>query len=286
MKEPQLPLFDWPVMVMGEGYRKLAAFHFDEAEKHFNDVLQVEQGEEDEARQALHACKYWRVIFEVHKENPDNYSTGKLYKEVRQYDFENVPGLLQLKNALLEYIAGQMLSNNRFYIDGPENESVFDILIELRLNRKAESVILQQIEKDPDDVQFRYSRAQIQWLSKQKGEAKKNYARGLLLNPCRIPSHRILYKQLLTLIDDVGPEMAPLFGWVRKVLPLIHIRENLDFCSGSHRRAIDCYRLLWSADKALQNRDFEACYRYRKKLKAEVPELYDEYFALLSGRDT
>lgn len=41
MDEPQLLLFDCPTTVMGEGYRRLAAFKFEEAGQHFREVRQV-----------------------------------------------------------------------------------------------------------------------------------------------------------------------------------------------------------------------------------------------------
>ncbi len=275
MNEPQLPLFDWPAMVLSEGYRKMAAFHFEEAEKDFNDVLQVRQGSEEEASNAVQACKYWQIQFQKHKENPE-----VLHKELRQFDFGNTSGLHQLKNALLSHIADRMLAYNRFYLNGDGGDTVTDLLLQTGRHKKAEKVILNKIEKHSDN-RLRYSLAQIQWINKQKGEAKKNYALALLLNPCQVPTHRILYKELNVLIEDVGAEMAPAFGWVRGVLPLVPLQDNPVICSDLHRQALGCYRLLWSADKALQKKDEEACFRYRKQLKAEASGLYGEYFELL-----
>lgn len=283
MNDSQLPLFDWPTAVMAEGYRSLSALKFKEAEQHFRDVLHAGQGEEEEIDKALQACTHWQALVEQNRADPDACPAGKLYEELRRYEFGNVPGLHQLKEALLEYIAGHLLSDDRFYIPDRDGETVSDLLMEIRQYKKAEKVVLNKIELHPADTQLRYSLAQIQWQNKQKGEARKNYARGLLRNPCRVPSHRILYKQLISLIGDVGPEMAPAFGWVRGVLPLVSMQENVTICSESHRRAADCYRLLLRADTALKKNDMDACVEYRKKLKAEAPDLYDEYFALLSG---
>jgi len=156
--------------------------------------------------------------------------------------------------------------------------------MEIRLDKKAEKAVLRRIEDHPDDPQLRYSLGQIQWRIKQKGEAKKNYTRGLLRDPCRVPSHRILYKQLKILIGDVGAEMSPAFGWVRGFLPLVSIPEHLTICSDAHQRAADCYQLLLQANAALKKNDLDTCVKYRKQLKAEAPGLYEEYFALLKSR--
>jgi hypothetical protein len=284
MNESQLPLFDWATLIMGEGYRRLAAFQFEEAAKQFTEVRFAGQGDEVEITLALRACRYWQEKKQQLEENPAAYSAGMFCEDFRSYPFGQVPGLLQLKKALLEYIAEHLLAAGQFYIEGSNGETAADLLMELRRYKKAENVVLQRIEEDPGDVQIRYFLAQIQWLNNLKGEAKKNYVRGLLLNPCRLPSHRILYEQLKKLIEDVGAEMAPAYGWVRHLLPLIPVPDDLNVCSESHRKAVDCYRLLWSANRVLQKKDYDACYRYRTELKAEFPALYEEYFALLSGK--
>lgn len=286
MGDPQLPLFDWPTSVMGSGYRSLASFKFDEAEQYFKDVYMSGQGEESEITKARHACHYWRPMVNQSKETPENLPTGKLYEEYRHYDFDNVPGLHQLAESLLQHIADRMLSERLFYINGDDktSETVSDLLMDLGQYKKAEQAVLQWHKHEPDETQLHYILAQIQWNIHLKGEARKNYARGLLCDPCFIPFHRIIPEQLQKLIRETGAELAPAFGWVRGLLPLVSPPEVAKFCSASHRHAIDCYRLLWRADKALQNGDLEDCISYRKKLKAEAPNLYDEYFALLSGQ--
>lgn len=286
MGDPQLPLFDWPTSVMGLGYRSIAAFNFDEAEQYFMDVQLSGQGEATEITKALHACQYWQPLIDQSKTAPENLDAGKLYEEFRSYDFEDVPGLHQLADSLLQHIADRMSSEGHFYIDMNDKtgETLPDLLMELGQYKKAEQAVLQRIQHQPDEIQLHYILAQIQWNIHLKGEARKNYARGLLGDPCRVPSHRILPEQLRSLIGEVGAEMAPAYGWVRGVLPLVSPPEEPEFCSKSHRKAFECYRLLWRADKALQNGNMENRISYRKKLKAEAPELYDEYFALLSGQ--
>lgn len=286
MDDSQLPLFDWPTSVMGMGYRNLAAFKFEEAEQDFRDVHFSGQGNETEITKALNACKYWQPLVNQSKTDPENLPPDKLYKEFRCFDFENIPGLHQLAESLLRHIADRMSSEGHFYINENDKtgKTVSDLLMELGQFNKAELTVLQKSKDQPNEFQLHYILAHIQWIIHLKGEAKKNYARALLGDPCRIPPHRILPEQLRSLIHEVGAEMAPAFGWVRGVLPLVSPPKNPEFCSKSHRKAYYCYRLLWLADKAVQNDNIENRISYRKKLKADAPNLYDEYFALLSGR--
>src|SRR5699024_1134892 len=104
----------------------------------------------------------------------------------------------------------------------------------------------------------------------------------LLRNPCRVPYDRIEYDGLLTLIENEGAEMAPAFGWVRGILPLVPLPDEIEICSDVHRKATDCYRLLKLADQAAINNNRSKRLEYRQKLYEQAPVLYEEYFSLLS----
>lgn len=285
----QLPIFNREAMILAEGYRCLAAFKIREAEQYFNDVLDRKGAypdtiEKEEARRALEVCKDWQPLVLQNNQGKPSFlgHSDEIYKKFSDYDFANLSGIRQFQNALHRAMTNRMLETGHFYID-KENKTSADLLMELGRYEKAEELVLLQMERDPEDNHLYYCLAEIQWKNYKQGEAKKNYARGLLYDPCRLPYGRLVYKKLSDLIDTEGPEMAPAFGWVRGILPLVYLRNDLDCCSNQHRHAVDCYRLLWSADKALQKRNMDACIEYRKELKAKAPSLYDEYFSLLEN---
>jgi hypothetical protein len=285
----QLQLFNRETMIMANGYHCLAAFRFIEAEQYFNNVLEslgpeTDSGEYKDARRALETCNDWRplVMQSNDGESLIQLRNGELYKTFRDYDFANISGIRQFQNALLQAIANRMLETGQFYT-GKENETSADLLMELGRQKKAEELVQFQMEQHPGDYHLFYCLAQIQWNNHKPGEAKKNYVRGLLYDPCRLPFGRLVYKKLSDLIDTVGPEMAPAFGWVRGILPLVYLQNDVNSCSNAHNHAVDCYRLLWAADKALQKRNMDSCVEYRKELKAKAPSLYNEYFSLLKN---
>jgi hypothetical protein len=290
IKDPnQLPLFNREAMILAEGYRCLAAFKIREAEQYFNDVIDrkgsdTDSAEQEEARRALETCEDWQplVLQNIHGKPSFSVHSSEIYKKFSDYDFANVSGIRQFQNALLRAITNRMLETGHFNID-KENKTSADLLMELGRHKKAEEVVMLQMERDPADNHLCYCLAEIQWKNNKRGEAKKNYARGLLYDPCRLPYDRLVYKKLSELIDAEGPEMAPAFGWVRGILPLVYLRNDVESCSNRHSHAVDCYRLLWAADKALQKRNLDSCIEYRKQLKAKAPTLYDEYFSLLEN---
>jgi predicted Zn-dependent protease len=280
MNPNQLPIFDRHTMIMGEGYRWLASFKFEKAAQHFEDAVHTSSGAESEPDEALQACNYWQPLIQQRRESPREQSLNELYQKFRLYDFGSASGLRQFKRALLEYITGRLLAADQFYIN--DEETVSDLLLELQRPDKAERVVEQRLEKQPRNDQLRYCLAQIQWQNNHKGEAKKHFARALLYDPCHIPFYRIKYKALNGLIDDVGAEMAPAFGWLRGILPLVQPPENIKMCSEMHQKGADSYQLLYLADRAAVKKNSEARLKYRKKLHNQAPELYEEYIALFN----
>lgn len=282
----QISLFSRESMLISEGYRSLAQFRFDVAKRFFKEAVEAGSNSKDyeEATRALKLCSHWQpIILQNHSEPSLFGDETTLYREFREYDFSSSSGEQQFRNSLLLMITNQMLETGRFYtVD--DSETVADLLCELGRHQKAEEVLQEQMKIHPEDHYLFYCLAQIQWQNNKKGEAKKRYAFGLLHNPCKVPHTRILHPDLNKLIREVGPEMAPSYGWVRGVLPLVPPRDVGSLCSTNHQDAVECYRLLWHADRAVMKQDIEARVEYRKKLKAHAPELYEEYFALLQGK--
>lgn len=275
MGNNQLPLFDRCTKILGEGYRKLAAFKFEEARRHFKDALHSGSKKDKEADGALRACKYWEPLVQG-----SAGSINSIHKKFRSYDFGPAPGMQQFQHALIEHIVDLMLKTDQFYLE--DNKTVSDLLMECYHYEKAEKVIAEEMEAHPTDSQLPYLLAQAQWQNNKSGESKKSFARALLRNPCCVPYERIEYNGLLTLIENEGAEMGPAFGWVRGILPLVLLPEGIKPCSETHQKAVKSYRLLYSADKAVVSRDINACADYRRKLSEHAPDLYDEYFALFT----
>jgi hypothetical protein len=258
----QLSIFDPHTMIMGEGYRRLAAFEFEEARQHFKDARNNKRDAEKEADLALQVCEDWQLLAEQNDGFSHTADVQELYKYFRRYDFGASSGIWLFKQALFEYFVNQMITAGHFYFHN--NDTVADLLLEFHQPRKAEKTVLQEIKKHPYDYQLSYYLAQIQLQNHQKGEAKKNFARALLYDPCHVSFKRIEYKKLKILIDDVGAEMAPAFGWVRRILPLITVPEKIEICSEMHQEALDCYRLLLLADRAAIKGNCTARLKYQK----------------------
>lgn len=280
--QSQLTLFSWQNEVSAEGYEQLASFSFEEAEFVFLQLSEKYSSTTPEMEEGLFYTRHWRKVFE-HLENTNSVKDiAFLHQEISQFNFRNSWGPQQLRLALISHLIELMQQQKLFYVN--DKITLSDLFLQIEKYKEAEQVLTGRLSEAMQDNNLRFRLAQIQWRTKQKREAKRNYALGLLLNPDSVPSQFIEGSEIADLLSTYGPEMTPAYGWVSGVLPLVQLPDDITPENDIHRKALTCYRLLKKAEKASGNRDLDATVEYRKALKKSDPEFYDEYFALISKR--
>lgn len=282
MDNDQLPLFDQQNQIMTEGYEKMAAFRFNEAGQVFRNIGKTFVQPEPETEAALNCISYWKKVFEQLENTDCPDAVSFLYGEIDRYDFANSWGAQKFRSALINHLSGLMRSQDRFYVN--EQATLSDLYLQLEKHHKAQQVLMDHLNARPSDNHARFRLAQLQWNYNQKGEAIRNYALGLLWDPQTAPSEFLESEEIADLIKKYGPEMAPAYGWIEGILPLLSVPDELSPVSEDHHKALECYRLLRKAEKASRNNQMEACVEYRKALKERWPKLYEAYYALLSKR--
>ena len=78
--------------------------------------------------------------------------------------------------------------------------------------------------------------------------------------------------------------MAPAYGWLRNILPSIPLAGIVKTPDMEQDHAIQGYRLMQQAHESLKNNDIKSSINFRKQLKEQTPDLYEEYFSLLKQR--
>jgi len=282
MEHSQLSLFSWQKAVLAEGYEQLVVFSFDEAEFIFRQLGEKYESADPEMEDALDCTRYWKNVFEQFESTSPAKSIAILHDEISQFDFQKTWGQQQFRLALIRHLTELMQQQNLFYLNS--HTTLSDLFLQLREPEKAGQLLTEQVSSSPLDNKLRFRLAQIHWQNMQKGEAKRHYTLGLLLNPAEVPRPFLECNEIAGLIEEYGPEMTPAYGWVSGVLPLVQVPDDITPAGDSHVNALTCYRLLHDAEKASKKSDMDACVEYRKVLKQTDPEFYQEYFALLSRR--
>jgi len=278
----QLPLFSWQNEVLAEGYQQLAAFNFDEAEFVFLQLREKYVSADPEMEDALVCTRYWKEVFQQLEKTNSANSIAFLHDEISQFRFKKTWGQQRFRSVLIHHLIGLMQRYDVFYVNSLTTLS--DLFLQLKEYKKAVQVLSDRVSVAEQDNRLRFRLAQAQWKMKEKRDARRNYALGLLINPASVPLEFLECGETVDLLRSRGPEMAPAYGWVFGILPLVQPPDNISPGNDTHLKALTCYRFLIKAEKASIHDDPDATVEYRKALKESDPEFYKEYFSLISKR--
>jgi hypothetical protein len=272
---PYQQLTFWDNEALETGYRYLADLDLENAALQFNKALEAGIGELDSVKKLIEACEYWQARIHYRPDSDNNTEQiDSLLAAFVHYPF--TPQMNVVKKALLAHIVS--LFDKEATMVLKNMETAFDLLLESNDLQIAEDLILQCIAQHPVNRLLLYPLAQIQWLRGKRSEANFNYATVLLHHPERLEVNRIENKKLKEIIDLRGAAMAPAYGWLQNAVPLIHLPDEIEIYDDEHRKAIECYRLLLGANKAILNNEKKLSVQLRKQLKTLAPDLFAEYF--------
>ncbi|TVQ06508.1 MAG: hypothetical protein EA359_01030 [Balneolaceae bacterium] len=268
--------------MLAEGYEKLSVLRFEEAETVFQQIKKSFADPDKDVENAILFTRHWKDVFSLLDDIPDSEKIFYLFDRINRFEFSQEWGNQKLRSSLINYLIGLMKEHGRFYID--HETALSDLYLQIGKQQLAERSLTAHLNSDPSDTPARFRLAQLQWKQKLKGAALQNYTLGLLLNPDTAPINYLECDKTRELIQKHGPAMTPAYGWIAGILPLKNIPYEQSAVSESHSSALECYRLIRVAEKASKKQDMEATVNHRKALKTGWPELYDEYYALISKR--
>ena len=273
----------WDNEAIEKGLHCLSALALEEALLLFNKALQAGIGEADFIKQLIDACEYWlpRIQYTPTDATNQPEQINALLSAYTHYPFNRQ--IEPLKKALLVHIAG--LFFNEAGIDLNVMEIAFDLLIESGDIERAEGLVSYSTSRLGEKPLLLYMLAQTQWQNGDRSKANNNYIKLLLHHPDRVEFNRIENKKLQELINLHGTAMAPAYGWLQNIVPVIHLPDEIEIYDEDHRKAIECYRLLLGANKAIMNNDKKLSVQLRKQLKALAPDLFAAYFSWLQQQE-
>ena len=278
----QLHLFSQTTDMLAEGYEKLSVFDFENAESVFHQINKTISEKESDSERGLFCTGYWKEVFERLEKMVSTENVPYLFDQIERFEFNNHWGFQKLRSSLITHLIGLMLQQDRFYVN--EKIAISDLYLRIAKRQIAERSLTGRINTTPADTPARFRLAHLQWNQKLKGTALRNYALGLLFDPESAPAQYLMCDQTAALIKSHGTHMTPAYGWIAGILPLMQVPEAVTPVSENHRNALACYGVMREAEKASKKRDMETCVELRKELKSGWPELYQEYYKLISKR--
>ncbi len=273
-KRMQLQLFQWDLLETGNGHACLARLDFDQAEAHFNRVLGALPGHQV-AEAGLRSVQYWQqALSDAEGVEEIEVLTG-LWQRIEAFTFPATEASRMLRANLIRHLLSLMNGVTTLYV--PPDLCSGYLYLQLGEYLAAETHLRALIENCPGHGRLYGYLADALWLQGRCEIAGGVYATALLVAPQQVNVDALCNRQLAQIIARHGVDLAPVYGFLRGVLPLVDLEIAVD------AEATKIYSLLRQAESALLCQDAESIIRFRRELAVLAPEVLDAYLPLQAG---
>jgi tetratricopeptide (TPR) repeat protein len=263
----QLNLFQWDLHEAGKGYSSLARLDFPAATAHFSRVLKAFPHHQ-EARSGLKQVRYWEQTFHDLESMDTESGTVFLWQRVNHFAFPcSEPGQA-LQKTLFRRLLAMLEEAQLFWI--PPDLCAGWLHLQLGDHVAAENHFRRQIQNAPGNGRWYGRLADALWMQGRKELANGVYVAALLLDPHRVAVDALCHRELAEVIEEHGPALAPAYGFLKRVLPLVE--QEVKIPTTETR----IYEQLRQAELAMLEDNYEAMVAARRELKRLSPTLFTD----------
>lgn len=266
----QLNLFQWDLLEAGHGSACLARLAFDQAREHFARVLEARPAHAL-AASGLQAVDYWEAVFRKLATLQGEKAVAFFWKRLRAFAFGDSENERELRRNLLRRLQALMEQGEISYLAPDLCGGYLSLLLGDYV--AAENQLRELIESVPGEALLYGYLADSLWMQGRRELANGVYAAALLLDPERLAGHAVCNRQVAAIVTEYGAALAPVYGYMRGVLPLVE-QECVE-----ETEATRIYEALRRAEQAKHRGDFSTMVAARRDLQRLAPELFAEYMA-------
>lgn len=263
----QLDLFQWDILAVGQGYQSLAGLDFNGARKYFTAVLELLPDHPD-ACQGMGILATWEDAFHKAEGLALEPAAGFFWDRIVDFHFGNSESSRTLRLSLIRHLLTLMDGNATLYI--PPDLCSGYLYLQLADYAAAEKHLRTLVRHYPENGRLLGYLADA-LLMQGRPEAGAAYATALLLSPNEVAVTSMGDRQLAEVVEEHGPAMAPIHGFLKGILPLV------EFKSKAITREAEMYELLRQAELACHRGDHEAMITARAGIKKLAPEVLKHY---------
>jgi tetratricopeptide (TPR) repeat protein len=271
----QLNLFSWDRVQVGEGLEALAFLDFRKAEGIFKGLLSRFPGH-PEASAGLTMTTDWAAILETTSALEKHDAAAALWAATKGYTF--TPGGEQLRKALIRRAIGLFDGDPHLYI--PPDVCLGRLFLEVEEYEAAERALGQVLNAHGPHGGLMVCLGNCLFRQGKRAEARFTYARAFLLAPWGVERDQIEDRELVQVIVDEDPYWAAVYGWLRRLLPLMDVQVESPR-DKNHEAALLVYESLRRAETARTKGDHDAMVEQRRRLKRLAPGVFLEYMGRL-----
>jgi len=270
----QLDLFSWEHNAMERAHKAFIELNFSWARSAFEAVLEAKSGHRT-AILGLKLCDDWEHYFRNRDQLGVILACEILWEAIFSYDFGKNSIALSLKKGLLQSLANT-IEDIDVHLFSESGLCLGQVCLEMDEIAKGLDAFHPLLEYYPHDHYLLVHYGNALWDANESVQAKINYIKALLIFPSEIPFLPIKDQEMLHLIKNVGPYMAPIYEWVKQGMPPLgipHIKgENLE-----HFGALEIFYMLNQANEVKMAGDMEQLASLGRKLKHQAPEIFDSF---------
>jgi hypothetical protein len=134
------------------------------------------------------------------------------------------------------------------------------------------------LKERPNDVKLLCRLGNSIFLQRRQTEARHWYAQALLTSPLDVDPGVLEDAELKNIINEYGVCLAPVYGWLKGLLPLID-PAVIPAADEEQAKALLIYRAVLDAESARRKRDHRDIVEKRRGLKQLAPEVFEAYIA-------
>jgi len=270
----QLNLFQWDLLEAGHGSACLARLAFDRAREHFARVLDAQPAHRL-ATSGLQAVDYWEAVFRELETLQGEKAVAFFWKQLRAFAFGDSENDRELQRNLLRRLQAVMEQGEIRYLAPDLCSGYLSMLLGDYVT--AENQLRELIESVPGEALFYGYLADALWMQGRRELANGVYAAAFLLDPERLTGYAVRNRQVAAIVAEHGAALAPVYGYVRGVLPLVE-QEGVEETEASR-----IYGVLRRAEQAKHRGDLSTMVAARRDLQRLAPELFAEYMTCVQA---
>lgn len=257
-------------MQVGEGHAALEALELERAEAIFSETLERFPDTVDAAC-GMRITRFWQQV----RAEADSLDTVKRVAQLWQALIE-VRGdrdrwTARLEQTLLEQMVTELELSGVTW--ATEEVCPGRLLLEAGEERRAETWLRRALKREPGHGALLGYLGDALWELDKPVAARISYARALVIDPQRVVVHHLRDLKLRSLVEQRGPGLAPVFGWIAGLLPLLDAAEL-----GAARTAEQqIYRRILAAETARRGNDHDRKISERLWLREHAPEVLSAY---------
>ena len=266
----QLDLFSPDQETFRHGYRLIECLQVGEAIEVFEGLGRRYDDVGDVVDEAVGVCRWWMAV-ETKVEGLEGLERAERLWACVESGLRGT-AWIHLRRGVAEHLLDDLEPLG--FEMASSGLCVGRLLAEVGRFRQAETWYLGALEQRPENGVLRCQYGDLLWRMNRHLEARVHFQQVLLSDPDEFSIEGLPDRELVGVIERYGIDMAPVYGWIARVLSFPE-----DWSGLPDSRALDILKLIEKAEDSRRRRSHDEMVTCRRKLMEVDPDVFSAYMA-------